>query len=102
MPPTIVKHAVPSCKAKARDGHNTNAKGAPRGSPKPYDRMTHGQATVRGRDPYDVTFWDTRKKVHPPATRLDPTRRSSTGDLLDQGDYMYDPYRRPSPPTEGA
>ena len=71
---------------------------SPRGSPKPYDRMTHGKATVRGRDQYDVTFWDTRKKVHPPATRLDPTRRSSTGDLLDQGDYMYDPYRRPSPP----
>ena len=71
---------------------------SPRGSPKPYDRMTHGKATVRGRDQYDVTFWDTRKKVHPPATRLDPTRRSSTGDLLDQGDYMYAPYRRPSPP----
>ena len=26
---TIVKHAVPSCKAKARDGHSTNASGAP-------------------------------------------------------------------------
>ena len=62
-----------------------------------YDRMTHGKATVRGRDQYDVTFWDTRKKVHGRRRRgsSTATRRSSTGDLLDQGDYMYDAVRRP-------